>query len=250
MKLGLIMAGGLGKRMESAIPKVLHQINSKPMICYVIETAFKAGCEKVGIIVGQYRPIIEQTILSWGFDESQIVFIDQPEPLGTGNAVACACASNWVKDLPSLTNVLILSGDVPLISTDTITELMGKTNSILVNKVQNPKGYGRVQIDSQTNLVKQIIEEKDCTSEQKDIQLVNCGIYYFELDVLRQVIPRISNANAANEYYLTDLVSIGSELGYQINWYELPSNKSIEIANVNTKEDLVNIYELIKSSSK
>jgi bifunctional N-acetylglucosamine-1-phosphate-uridyltransferase/glucosamine-1-phosphate-acetyltransferase GlmU-like protein len=248
MKFGLIMAGGLGKRMESPIPKVLHQINSKPMICYVIETALKAGCERIGIIVGQYRPIIEKTILSWGFDESQILFIDQPEPLGTGNAVACAL--NFIPEIETSTNVLILSGDVPLISVDTITELMKKNNSILVNKVSNPKGYGRVQIDSQTNLVKQIIEEKDCSPEQKEIKLVNCGIYYFELDVLKNVIPRISNINAANEYYLTDLVSIGSDLSYQISWYELPANKSIEIANVNTKEDLIKIYELINSSSK
>jgi UDP-N-acetylglucosamine diphosphorylase/glucosamine-1-phosphate N-acetyltransferase len=249
MKFGLIMAGGLGKRMESPIPKVLHQINNKPMICYVIETAFKAGCDRVGIIVGKYRPIIEQTIMSWGFDKSQLVFIDQQEPLGTGNAVACSL--EWMgKNLSTQANVLILSGDVPLISVDTITELMEKSNSILVNKVSNPKGYGRVQIDDQTNLVKQIIEEKDCTPEQKEIQLVNCGIYYFELDILNQVIPKIKNLNAANEYYLTDLISISSELGYQISWYELPANKSIEIANVNTKEDLIKIYELINSSSK
>jgi len=249
MKFGLIMAGGLGKRMESSIPKVLHQINDKPMICYVIETAFKAGCEKVGIIVGQYRPIIEQTIMSCDYKASQIVFIDQPEPLGTGHAVACAL--DWMgKNLSSTANVLILSGDVPLISVDTIEELTEKSNSILVNKVLNPKGYGRVQINSQTNLVKQIIEEKDCTSEQKEIQLVNCGIYYFNLSVLQDIIPQITNLNAANEYYLTDLISIGSNKGYEINWYELPSNKSIEIANVNTKEDLIKIYELINSSSK
>jgi len=137
MKFGLIMAGGLGKRMESSVPKVLHQINEKPMICYVIETGIKAGCEKIGIIVGQYRPIIEQTILSWGFDNSQIIFIDQPEPLGTGHAVACA-----LNHIPSSSQVLILSGDVPLISVDTIKELMENTNSILVNRIPNPKGYG------------------------------------------------------------------------------------------------------------
>jgi bifunctional N-acetylglucosamine-1-phosphate-uridyltransferase/glucosamine-1-phosphate-acetyltransferase GlmU-like protein len=249
MKFGLIMAGGLGKRMESSIPKVLHQINGKPMICYVIETAFKSGCEKVGIIVGQYRLIIEETILSYGFGAPQIVFIDQPEPLGTGNAVFCAL--DWMVDnLSSSTDVLILSGDVPLISVDTITELSKKSNSILVNKVLNPKGYGRVEVDLKTNLVKQIIEDKDCTLKQKEIQLVNCGIYYFNLSVLQEIIPQITNSNAANEYYLTDLVSIGSNKGYEINWYELPSNKSIEIANVNTKQDLANIYELICSSSK
>ncbi len=249
MKFGLIMAGGLGKRMESSIPKVLHQINGKPMICYVIETGLKAGCERIGIIVGQYRPIIEQTILSWGFNEAQIVFIDQPEALGTGHAVACGL--DWmVKNLSNSTNVLILSGDVPLISVDTINELGQKPNSILVNKVLEPKGYGRVQIDLETNLVKQIIEEKDCTPEQKEIKLVNCGVYCFKLDVLKKIIPQITNTNAAGEYYLTDLVSIGASQGYEINWYELPANKSIEIANVNTKQDLDKIYELINSSSK
>jgi len=108
----------------------------------------------------------------------------------------------------------------------------------------------RVQIDLETNLVKQIIEEKDCSPEQKQIQLVNCGIYYFESDVLKNIIPQITNTNAAREYYLTDLVSIGASQGYQINWYELSPSKSTEIANVNTKRDLEKIYELINSSSK
>lgn len=251
MKFGLIMAGGLGKRMESPIPKVLHQINGKPMICYVIETGLKAGCERIGIIVGQYRSIIEQTILSWGFSAPQIVFIDQAEALGTGHAVACGL--DWmVSNLfdTSTTNVLILSGDVPLISVGTIDKLMEKPNSLLVTKVSNPKGYGRVQIDLETNLVKQIIEEKDCSPEQKEIQLVNCGIYYFDLSVLKNIIPQITNANAAGEYYLTDLVSLSTSQGYRVSWYELPGDKSIEIANVNTKQDLAKIYELISSSSK
>ncbi len=249
MKFGLIMAGGLGKRMESPIPKVLHEINGKPMICYVIETGLKAGCERIGIIVGKYRPIIEQTILSWGFDALQIIFIDQAEPLGTGHAVACAL--DWMKmNLSIATSVLILSGDVPLISVETISRLMEKQNSLLVTKALNPKGYGRVQIDSNTNLIKQIIEEKDCTPEQKEIQIVNCGVYYFNLSILENIIPQITNANAANEYYLTDLVSIAASQGHQVSWYELPANKAIEIANVNTKEDLANIYVLINSSSK
>lgn len=246
MKFGLVLAGGLGKRMESPIPKVLHEINQVPMICYVIERAFKVGCESIGIIVGKYKSIISETIGKFYPNDSRIIWIDQDEPLGTGHAVLCGL--EWMKkNLALETNVLILSGDVPLISTETLDKLMEKPNSILINKLSNPYGYGRVLINLGT--VQQIIEEKDCTLEEKEINLVNCGIYSMELKYLIDTIPQITNSNAAQEYYLTDMVKLGYEKGYKINWYELPSDKSIEIANVNTKEELENIKQILNSKN-
>ena len=246
MKFGLLLAGGLGKRMDSSIPKVLHEINKIPMICYVINTAFKIGCNSIGIIVGKYKQIIIETISKFYPNDSRINWIDQEEPLGTGHAVLCGL--QWMQlNLDPMTNVLILSGDVPLISTFTLENLMNKPNSILVTKLENPYGYGRVRVclAKQSNTVKRIIEEKDCTPEEKLINLVNCGIYSMELSLLANVIPLITNDNAAKEYYLTDMIKLSYSQDQQINWYELSSDKSIEIANINTKEDLENIKLLI-----
>jgi UDP-N-acetylglucosamine diphosphorylase/glucosamine-1-phosphate N-acetyltransferase len=246
MKFGLILAGGLGKRMESSIPKVLHEINNKPMICYVIDTAFKVGCESVGIIVGKYKPMISETIGKFYPNDTRINWIDQEEPLGTAHAVLCGL--DWMSaNLSPETNILILSGDVPLISTNTLEKLMEKPNSILTNRLDNPQGYGRVCLN--LNTVQKIIEEKDCTPEEKKINLVNCGIYSMELSFLLEIIPKITNVNSAQEYYLTDMVKLGYEQNYQINWYELPQSQSIEIANVNTKEELANIKKLLDSKN-
>jgi UDP-N-acetylglucosamine diphosphorylase/glucosamine-1-phosphate N-acetyltransferase len=237
MKVALIMAGGLGKRMESSIPKVLHQIQSKPMICWVIEKAFASNCEQIGIIVGKYKEQISQVVTQWFPDNKQIVWIDQEEPLGTGHAVKCAL--NWMgTNLQPDTDVLILSGDVPLISIETLENLSSKPNSLLVTMLSNPYGYGRVWIDTQTNYPKQIIEEKDCNLEQKNIKFVNCGIYLMKLSVLQETIPQISSSNASNEYYLTDIIKLAYDSGYKLNYYELPQYRSIEIANINTKQDL------------
>lgn len=242
MKFGLILAGGLGKRMESPIPKVLHQINEKPMICYVIDTAFKVGCESIGIIVGKYKSIIFETIEKFYPNDLRINWINQEEPLGTGHAVFSSL--EWMKaNLPIETDVLILSGDVPLISSHTLNKLMEKPNSILTNKLENPHGYGRVLIN--LNTVQQIIEEKDCTLEEKKIDLVNCGIYSMKLSFLLEIIPQITNINVVQEYYLTDMVMLGYSKKYQINWYELPPTQSIEISNVNTKEELENIKKIL-----
>jgi len=237
MKFGLILAGGLGKRMESSIPKVLHQIQSKPMICWVIEKAFASNCEQIGIIVGKYKEQISQVVTQWFPNNKQIVWIDQDEPLGTGHAVKCAL--DWMgANLSPDTDVLILSGDVPLISNETLDNLGSKPNSLLVTMLSNPYGYGRVWIDTQTNYPKQIIEEKDCNLEQKNIKLVNCGIYWMKLLVLQETIPQINSSNASNEYYLTDIIKLAYELGHQLAYYELPQARSIEIANINTKQDL------------
>lgn len=238
MKFGLILAGGLGKRMGSSTPKVLHQLLSKPMICWVIEKTFEIGCEQIGIIVGKYRDQIVQVITQWFPDLSkQIIWIDQDQPLGTAHAVRSAL--NWMEtNLHPDTDVLIMSGDVPLITTQTLNDLTFSPNSLLVTRLTNPFGYGRVWIDTQTNSPKKIIEEKDCDSEQKQIQIVNCGIYCMKLSLLIQIIPQINSSNASNEYYLTDMIELACNQGYKLNYYELPETRSIEIANINTKQDL------------
>ena len=242
MIFGLIMAGGLGKRMSSSLPKVLYEINEKPMIYYVIEKAFQAGCKQIGIIVGKYYEIIKSNIDVYYLNDTRIIYIIQEEPLGTGHAIKCSL--DWMENnLDKNTDILILSGDVPLISIKTLENLLEKENSLLITKTNNPKSCGRIIFNSQNN-VEKIIEEKDCTLDQKEIKYINCGIYNIKLRVLLETINKITNNNIAKEYYLTDMIEIANNHNININIYELPEDKVIEITNINTQEDLAYVNNL------
>ena len=229
----IILAGGLGKRMNSNLPKVLHLLNDKPLLIYVIETALKINPEKILIVVGKYGELIKKTINKYITLEN-IVYINQEIPLGTGHAVLCC--SNYLKDYEN-SLITILSGDVPLISSNTIKNLIKEKKDsegiILINKMENPFGYGRIKCDNNNNFIK-IIEHKDCLQEELDINMVNTGIYVFSCKTLLDNISKIGNNNSQNEFYLTDIFQfINSK---KIKLYLNENN--FEIKGINTIEEL------------
>ena len=237
----IIMAGGLGKRMNSEIPKVLHLVKGKPMLCYVLEKALEVGSDHILIVVGKYKTQIQKTIAKYFsvYEFFKFTFIDQENPLGTGHAIQCCLPffhNHENKIDPITSQILILSGDVPLIEKDTIQQLLQKPNTLLITKLENPFGCGRIIF--RENYIDKIIEEKDCTEEEKKIEYVNAGIYHFNLDVLLTCLPKIENKNANQEYYLTDIVEIARENEIPLGFYELPKDKQIEIINVNTSAEL------------
>ena len=242
----LIMAGGLGKRMNSDLPKVLHKIKNKPMIVHILETSLKLNVHKIGIIVGKYYNIIKNTIneyINQEIIDSKIQFIMQNEPLGTGHAIMCC--TNFLSKMPNyIDNVCILSGDVPLISCNTINDLLNNTNytNILIANLSNPHGYGRIK--TQNNKIIKIIEEKDCTNDEKKISFVNSGIYTFNIKVLLRYIDKIDNNNNQNEYYLTQIFELISKDNINID-YNLIKNIH-EISGVNTPEQLTILENYIK----
>ena len=154
----IIMAGGLGKRMNSTLPKVLHPIKGIPMICKIIEEANKLNPSKIFVIVGKYKKIIEETI-----NNNNIEYIIQEEALGTGHALLCS--RNKLLNFPNH-NVLILSGDVPLITSETMINICTNPNSIVVTSLDDPKGYGRI-IEDDSNRFQKIVEEKDCNDRDR-----------------------------------------------------------------------------------
>ena len=211
--ISIILAGGLGKRMNSEVPKVLHIVNGKPMICHVIDRALELNSEKILIIVGKYKEIIKQTIAEY-ITTDKIRYIIQDEPLGTGNAIAC-CIS-FLKSIHTQEHerFLILSGDVPLIKYDTLMNLTNykkDQNCLLSFILDNPKGYGRI-LSNENGEIEKIIEEKDCTDIQKEIRSVNCGIYSVNFKTLLLSI-KIKNENMAKEYYLTELIELAYKDG-------------------------------------
>jgi len=235
----IIMAGGLGNRMNSQIPKVLHLIKERPMICHVIERALEVGSHTILIIVGKYKETIQNEIAKY-FSMNELmkfIYIEQIEPKGTGHAISCCLDFFKNESIDPYSNVLILSGDVPLIRLETVQNILKLSNTILVTQLENPYGCGRILFVN--NYIKKIIEEKDCTEQEKGIKYVNCGIYNFTVNTLLEYIPLINNKNASNEYYLTDIIEILSKLNVLLFYYDLPVKKQIEILNINTQHELL-----------
>lgn len=247
----IIMAGGLGKRMNSLIPKVLHKIHGKPMLVHVVETAMKLHPIKIMIVVGKYKTIIEETLLDYisTYDIETIEYVLQDEPLGTGHAIQC-CSKQLYDYMDR--SVIILSGDTPLLQASTIEDIIylditnhnKKFVKIVATIMENPYGYGRIIQDEKGNFVS-IIEDKDASFKEKETKLVNCGIYLFSASLLCKYLPFLDNNNAQQEYYLTDLIGlIKHDEKMDIGLYEIPLERQREIYGVNTIEQLEHLSKL------
>jgi UDP-N-acetylglucosamine diphosphorylase/glucosamine-1-phosphate N-acetyltransferase len=243
----LIMAGGLGKRMNSEIPKVLHLIKNKPMIIHIIETSLRLNIYKIGIIVGKYYADIKETIEKYiepYIIDKKIRFIVQHEALGTGHAILCC--KNFLEKMPTyINNVCVLSGDVPLISSKTINNLLNNTefSNIIIAHLDKPSGYGRMVIEN--NKIIKIVEEKDCNDEEKGIKFINSGIYSFNIKLLLQYIDKIDNNNKQNEYYLTQIFELFVKNHIPINYQNVEN--IIEISGVNDQEQLLILENYVKN---
>ncbi len=193
----VILAAGEGKRMKSSLPKVLQTIAGRPMLAHVIDAARSLDPAGIHIVYGhggeQVREaFIEHTDLHWA---------EQAQQLGTGHAVQQA-----MPDVPDGAQVLVLYGDVPLITADSLRRLLAVPSrlGVLVAELEDPTGYGRIVRDAEGR-VGAIIEHKDADDEQRRIRIVNTGILVGEATALKGWLNALSNENAQGEYYLTDI---------------------------------------------
>ncbi|MEX0598858.1 MAG: sugar phosphate nucleotidyltransferase [Candidatus Paceibacterota bacterium] len=257
----VIMAGGLGKRMQSDLPKVLHMLAGLPILLRVIRAAMgllSSGedLSKIMIIVGKYYPIIKEIVDKYLSKEEQrfIEYVFQNEPKGTGHAVQ--------QILPALggyslnTKVMVLSGDVPLISTKTLLGLLGtydfntSTKAVLIStNLDDPTGNGRIVRDEHNEFVN-IVEDKDASPKQKLIKEVNAGIYLFHAGSLLQNLPKINNENAQNEYYLPDVLPLIRDDNEQNNKtrivsYIMDKEDQYELLNINDPAGLLQAQNII-----
>ncbi|MBW1903212.1 MAG: NTP transferase domain-containing protein, partial [Deltaproteobacteria bacterium] len=239
-----ILAAGLGTRMKSGKAKVLHEILGKPMISYGVETAREIAGNNVFVVIGHQAQEVKRVCSTTG----KIRFAVQEKQMGTGHAVLCA-----VPDIPDdIEHVIILCGDVPLLKTKTIQHLLddhqenGRTLSLLAVEFDNPKGYGRVVIDDQRNMSK-IVEESDATDVEKEIKLINSGIYCVDKVFLSESLLKLTPDNAQGELYLTDIIEIGYREKRKIG--VLVSEDAIEVSGVNTIDDLVFVEDVLKKSA-
>jgi UDP-N-acetylglucosamine diphosphorylase/glucosamine-1-phosphate N-acetyltransferase len=248
--VAVIMAGGLGKRMESNIPKVLHKIGGISMINHILlklkVLQNLVNLEKVIIVVGKYEKQIRKAIEEC-IGELSISYVNQNEPLGTGHAIQC-CREELLK-FPN-SDILILSGDVPLLSPYTMLNLLKNPSlvKLITTKLTNPDGYGRVVTNN--GVFDKIVEQKDCNSEELEILNINGGIYSINSKILCKYLPYLKNENKQKEFYLTDIVEIiKREENVQIGLFEIESEKRIEIIGVNTISQLKELEQLINKKN-
>lgn len=238
-----LLAGGMGKRMRSSLPKVLHLVKGEAMIVRLLKQVLKMNPNKILIVVGKFKQQIQDEIEK-SITDSRIVYVMQETPLGSGHAVRCT-----LEHLDENTDNIILNSDVPMLTYETINQIyqhyLTELSEFLITSINldNPFGNGRIVVD-QNDIFQEIVEEKDCTAKQRKITLVNCGIYIFHSDILKKYVPQIKNNNAQSEYYLTDLVKMHSNDKKLIDLFVLPKDKQIEIYNVNTKEQLEYVESL------
>ncbi|MET0044032.1 MAG: bifunctional UDP-N-acetylglucosamine diphosphorylase/glucosamine-1-phosphate N-acetyltransferase GlmU [Candidatus Thiodiazotropha sp. 6PLUC3] len=230
MHLGaLILAAGEGTRMRSKLPKVLHSLAGKPLLSHVIETTRNIHPEEISVI---YRQGGEEVLTRLAADD--LNWIEQQERLGTGHAVIQA-----LPHLQRVDQVLILYGDVPLISGPTLVSLLSCLHTsdlaLLTVDLEDPSGYGRIVRD-RNDRISRIVEQKDATSRELEITEINTGIMAVNRAKLETWLSRIDNNNAQNEYYLTDIIALAVEDG--VNIQAVHPHSEEEVMGVNDRKQL------------
>ena len=198
----VILAAGEGKRMKSALPKVLQKIAGRPMLSHVMAAARELSPAGIHVVYGHGGDQVREAYSH----RSDLEWVEQAEQLGTGHAVRQA-----MPGIPDGAQVLVLYGDVPLITAATLRRLLavGGRLSVLVAELADPRGYGRIVRDSEGN-VGAIVEEKDADAAQRSINIINTGVLAAEATALKNWLQRLSSDNAQGEYSLTDVFAMAA----------------------------------------
>ncbi len=228
----VVLAAGQGTRMRSTLPKVLHCIAGRPLVEHVITDALELSAANIHIVFGHGGDQVQQALSAYDLN-----WVEQTEQLGTGHAVEQALPA-----IPDDHLVLLLYGDVPLITVQTLQRLITATESdalaLLTAKLADPTGYGRIVRDA-AGKVQCIVEQKDASTEQRSIDEINTGMLAVKANRLKKWIAALDNNNAQGEFYLTDIVSFAVADGVVINTAN--PNEICEIEGVNNKCQLAEL---------
>ena len=236
----IVLAAGQGTRMKSDIPKVLHRLGGTPLFLHALRAAQQLEPSRIAVIVGHGAVAVQQAYsgddLSWVIQEKQ---------LGTAHAVLCAKPTF----LGFTGDILILSGDVPLIHENTLKRLVDQHRgqqaavTLLTAKLEDPKGYGRIVRDKKQQIAR-IVEEKDASDLQKQIREVNAGIYVAAAPFLFPALSRVSDQNRQREYYLPDIVAIALSESQTVA--NLQVDDAREMTGINTREELARMEKSLQ----
>lgn len=238
--LAVVIAAGRSSRFKGPTNKLLALLCGRPLVFYPLKALSLCGLP-INIVVGAQSDFLKQSIKDTCVSE-KISFSHQLQPRGTGDAVASSRAA-W----GTAENILVINGDMPLIAPELIKNLMTHhitqraAVSFVTSSVLNPTGYGRVVVDA---FGARIVEEKDCTHEERAISRINAGVYAFRRDFLESALPLLSTDNASGEFYLTDLVKLASQQGHVVTTV---SSSFEAVQGVNTVEEFWAVEQLLRT---
>jgi bifunctional UDP-N-acetylglucosamine pyrophosphorylase/glucosamine-1-phosphate N-acetyltransferase len=238
----VVLAAGKGTRMKSAIPKVLHRIAGLPLLDHVLKAAAPLHPASTTVVIGHQAEIVREAYRS----RPEVGFVTQEPQLGTGHALLMA--EPRLKG--AIGTVLLLYGDVPLLTATTLEVLVGThraqqaSATVLTATVDRPFGYGRI-VRADGAIVR-IVEERDASQTEREIQEINAGIYAFELGPLFDAIRGIASANVQGEYYLPDLVSIYRARGLGVTTVTVKN--ADEIRGINSRAELAEVERIVRQT--
>jgi len=234
----IILAAGQGTRMRSKLPKVLHQLAGRSLLSWVLDAADSILPEEILIVYGHQGEQIKQTL-----DDEALTWVEQAEQLGTGHALQQA-----MPRLDDDDNILVLPGDVPLISHETLSDLIANTAQdevgLLTAMVAEPYGFGRILRNDAGHVVG-IVEEKDASDDEKNITEINTGIMLLPVKPLKSWLAQLENNNVQGEYYLTDIIALAVASGITIKASQPIFNE--EIMGINDRGQLARLERIYQS---
>jgi bifunctional UDP-N-acetylglucosamine pyrophosphorylase/glucosamine-1-phosphate N-acetyltransferase len=240
----IILAAGKGTRMQGDLPKVVHPVGGRPMVCAVVDACEALGSTPIVAVVGYKQELVRDALAPY----PAVRFAVQEQQLGTGHAVLSAEGS--LAGLPADTDTFVLCGDGPLIRPQTLRELLerhrtsGAAATLATSIIEDPTGYGRIVRDA-SGRFREIVEHKNASPEQRQIREVNPSYYCFRLGELLSSLRRVQRNPLSGEYYLTDTLALLLAEGKRVE--VIPSVPPEDVLSINTPEDLAVVDRLFRA---
>jgi bifunctional UDP-N-acetylglucosamine pyrophosphorylase/glucosamine-1-phosphate N-acetyltransferase len=243
----IILAAGKGKRMQSDLPKVAHEVADRAMVRWVAEACAQAGCERIVLVVGHGQEIVRAIFEDWPAEAPAIEYAVQDEQLGTGHAVQCALP-HFSDDMGG--DVFVLAGDGPLIRAETLTqlhELHTQTSAqatMATSVIDDPTGYGRIARDGEGRFAA-IVEHKNCTPEQLEICEINPSYYCFKTKEMFDGLQRVQRDENSGEWFLTDVPGLLLASGGRVEVIDAVPPE--DVLSINTPDQLAAVDHVLRS---
>ncbi|MET0146229.1 MAG: NTP transferase domain-containing protein [Ilumatobacteraceae bacterium] len=227
----IVLAAGEGTRMRSSRPKPLHMICGRAMVLHVIHALEKVRPERTALVVGHGAEIVTKKVQEHAPAWANVVFVEQHEQRGTGDAALHGMTAFPGDDLDDDTTIVVLPGDTPLLEADTIDALVaahvagGFAATLLTSVVDDPTGYGRV-IKAPDGRVLRIVEQRDASPAELEEHEIATSIYAFRRDLLGPALRHVSPDNSQGEYYLTDVVGVLGGMGHRVGRVQAPAEET------------------------